>query len=246
MIRAAIVDDEIKGRLFLRQLCEKFESRVKIVGEAANATEALQLFELESLDLVFLDIEMPGMTGIDMLRQMKEIPFNIIFVTAFNQYAVEAFRLGAVDYLLKPVSPEDLNEAIDKVEKYRGSDFPKSIPAKTLSQNYGQPFTKITIPSLNGFEFVDFTDILFLQSENNYTILFLKNGKKLTATRNLGEFEEMLEAHHFFRVHKSYIINLSKIVKYIRGEGGTVVMEDGTEIDVSRRRKEEFLGRLKG
>lgn len=245
MIRAAIIDDEIKGRLYLRQLCEKFEPRVKIVGEASGSAEALQLLELEKVDLIFLDIEMPGMNGIEMLKILPAIHFQVVFVTAFNQYAIDAFRLGAVDYLLKPVSPDDLKQAIDKVEKSLGQPAGKNA-ILALTQQYGQPFTKITIPTLQGFEFVDFTEILYLESENNYTTLVLKSGRKIVASRNLGEFEELLEPHHFFRVHKSYVINLTKIVKYIRGEGGTVVMEDGTEIDVSRRRKEEFLGRLKG
>lgn len=244
MIRTAFVDDEIKGRLYLRQLCEKFEPRVKPIGEAANAKEALELIELEKPDLVFLDIEMPGMTGIDMLRQLPAISFEVVFVTAFQQYAVEAFRLGAVDYLLKPVGPQDLKEALDRVEKRIGTAV--SQPAlQQLGQHFGQSFTKITIPSLNGFEFVEFDELLFLQSESNYTSLALKNGRKITATRILGDFEELLSPYGFFRVHKSFIVNLSHVQRYIRGEGGIVVMQDGTEIDVSRRRKEEFLERIR-
>lgn len=245
MISAILVDDEVKGRQYLRQLCDKFIPLIKIIGEAANATEALELFDSAKPELVFLDIEMPGMTGIEMLRQMQEIPFEVIFVTAFNRYAVEAFRLGAVDYILKPASPSDLQRAVERVEKSLNQKTTDRQHFKALSQNYGRAFTKITIPTLNGFEFIEFSEILFLQSDNNYTTLRLKNGKNVVATRSLGDFEEILENYTFFRVHKSYLINLTHISKYIKGDGGTVVMEDGTEIDVSRRRKDEFLERIK-
>jgi two-component system LytT family response regulator len=245
MIRVLLIDDEAKGRLYLRQLCDKYVPQIKIVGEAATASEALELIDVEKPDLIFLDIEMPGMTGIEMLRQMQEVAFEVIFVTAFNRYAVEAFRLGAVDYLLKPASPSDLQQAVERAEKILNLKMPDRPHIKALSQNFGQAFTKVTIPTLNGFEFVDFTEILFLQSDGNYTTLRLKSGRSVVATRTLGDFEELLEPYNFFRVHKSYLINLAYIRKYIKGDGGTVVMEDSTEIDVSRRRKEEFLGRLK-
>lgn len=245
MIRAILVDDEVKGRQFLRQLCEKYTPQIKIVGEASNATEAMELFDLEKPDLVFLDIEMPDISGIEMLRQMHEIPFEVVFVSAFNRYAVEAFRLGAVDYLLKPANPADLQQAIERVEKNLSQKLADRPNVKALTQTFGQAFTKVTVPTLNGYEFIDFEEIIFLQSDNNYTTLHLTNGKKVVASKGLGDFEELLEAYRFFRVHKSFLINLAHIRKYIRGDGGTVVMGDGTEIDVSRRRKEEFLACLK-
>ncbi|HRH33417.1 MAG TPA: LytTR family DNA-binding domain-containing protein [Catalimonadaceae bacterium] len=245
MITTILVDDEAKGRQYMRQLCDKYCPQIKIIGEAANASEAIELFDNQKPDLVFLDIEMPGMTGIEMLRQMQEIPFEVIFVTAFNRYAVEAFRLGAVDYLLKPAIPSDLQQAVERAEKNLIQKTPDRPHIKVLSQTYGQALTKVTIPTLNGFEFIDFTEILFLESDNNYTTLHLTNGKKVVASKGLGEFEEILENYRFFRIHKSYLINLAHIRKYIKGDGGTVVMENGTEIDVSRRRKEEFLAAMK-
>lgn len=245
MIRTILVDDESKGRLYLRQLCEKNLPQIKIVGEAGNAAEALSLIEMEKPDLVFLDIEMPAMTGMEMLRQFQEIPFEVVFVTAFNRYAAEAFRLGAVDYLLKPLSLSDLQQAVERATKNLAMKNNSRQLVQVLSKNYGQPFTKITIPTLNGFEFIDFKDIVYLQSESNYTSIRLLGGKMVMATRTLGDFDEMLEAYRFFRVHKSYLINMAHIRKYVKGEGGTVTMEDGTEIDVSRRRKEEFLASLK-
>jgi two-component system LytT family response regulator len=245
LINALIVDDELKGRTFLRQLVEKFTPGLKIIGEAADAKQALRLIETFSPDLVFLDIEMPGLSGIEMLRQLQQIDFSVVFVTAFNRYAVEAFRLGAVDYLLKPVSPSDLQQAVEKVRNTRSLQSQHRIRLNEFSKDYGQPFTKITIPSLHGFEFIDFAEIIFLQSDSNYTRIKLRDGKTLVATRLLGDFEEMLEPYSFFRVHKSFIINLAHIRKYTKGDGGTVMMSDGSEMDVSRRTKEAFLQRIK-
>lgn len=243
-ISTLIVDDELKGRQFLKQLTEKFVPRIKIIGEAANAREALVLIESEKPDLVFLDIEMPGQTGIEMLRQLHEINFEVVFITAFNRYAVDAFRLGAVDYLLKPVSPSDLQQAVERVEKNLSLRTQQKSKLQDFAQQYGTPFSKITIPTTSGFEFVDFNEIIFLQSDGNYTSLRLKNGKNILATRLLGEFEEILEPHNFFRVHKSYVINLAHIIKYTKGEGGTVRMSDNSEIDVARRNKESFLKKI--
>jgi two-component system LytT family response regulator len=244
-INSIIVDDEIKGRQFLRQLLEKFTPHVKISGEAANAKEAVELIASVNPDLVFLDIEMPGETGIEMLRQLQEINFSVVFVTAFNRYAVDAFRLGAVDYLLKPVSPSDLQQAVERVEDHKQVRAQYKSKLHEFTQHYGQALTKIAIPALHGFEFIDFSEIIFLQSDSNYTRIKLKDGKTIMAARLLGDFEEMLEPYNFFRIHKSFIINLAHIRKYTKGEGGTVMMTDGSEMDVSRRMKEAFLQRIK-
>lgn len=245
MIHAIIVDDELKGRQLLRQLTEKFTPQVKISGEAGNAQEALELIEMAKPDLIFLDIEMPGKSGIEMLKELKEIPFAVVFVTAFNQYAVEAFRLGAIDYLLKPVSPSDLQQAVERVAHHQNLQSSNKSRLNEFAKNYGLAFTKITVPALHGFEFVDFDEIVFLQSDSNYTRIKLKDGRTIVATRLLGDFEEMLAPYNFFRIHKSYIINLVHMKKYTKGEGGTVMMKDGSEMDVSRRMKEAFLQRIR-
>ncbi|MEO8151166.1 MAG: LytTR family DNA-binding domain-containing protein [Bacteroidia bacterium] len=244
-INAIIVDDEIKGRQFLRQLADKFTPHVKIVGEASNAIEAIEAIAAAQPDLVFLDIEMPGKTGMEMLREMKEINFEVIFVTAFNKYAVEAFKLGAIDYLLKPVNPSELKGAVDRASGYLKLKDNRKVKYDSLKQQFGQPFSKITVPTMNGFEFVDFGDITYMQSDGNYTNIKQKDGKTILATRLLGEFEEMLMPYNFFRIHKSYLINLAHIKKYIKGDGGVVMMSDGSEIDVARRIKEAFLKKIK-
>src|SRR5215831_4047716 len=146
-IQAIVVDDEVKGRQFLKQVIEKFTPNVKVAGEAASAKEALELIGTVHPDLVFLDIEMPDQSGIEMLRQLQEINFSVVFVTAFNRYAVDAFRLGAVDYLLKPVSPSDLQQAVERVEKQHMLQTQYKTRIAEFTHNYGQPFTKITIPA---------------------------------------------------------------------------------------------------
>jgi two-component system, LytTR family, response regulator len=244
MIKAIIVDDEIKGRQFLRQLVEKFTPQVKIAGEAANATEAKEAIAVAEPDLVFLDIEMPGKSGIELLKEIPEINFEVIFATAFNKYAVEAFKLGAVDYLLKPVSPSDLMRAIERVEEHLRMREQQTKKYDSLKQQFGQPFSKITVPTTTGFEFVDFADITYMQSDGNYTRIKQIDGKTILATRLLGEFEEILMPYNFFRIHKSYVINLIHIKKYTKGEGGVVMMSDGSEIDVARRIKDAFLKKI--
>ena len=202
MIRTAIVDDEIKGRLYLRQMCDKFLPNIRIVGEATNATEAQQLLEIEKPDLIFLDIEMPCISGIEWLKGLRNIDFEVIFITAFNQYAVEAFRLGAVDYLLKPVNHDELRQAVQRIMDRRSRPESKVVLKEAL-QSFGSSFSKITIPALNGFEFIDFKEIIFLESDSNYTVIHLLGGKKITATRTLGDFEELLENHGFFLLDTS-------------------------------------------
>ena len=245
MLQAIIIDDEIKGRQFMRQLVEKFTPQVKIAGEAANASEGVEVISVVKPDLIFLDIEMPGKTGIEMLKEIADISFEIIFATAFNHYAVEAFKLGAIDYLLKPVSPGDLIRAVERVEAHRQLHEAQTKKYEVLRQQFGQPFTKITIPTTSGFEFIDFSSIISMQSEGNYTHIRITGGPALLATRKLGEFEELLTPYNFFRIHKSYLINLAHIKKYTKGDGGVVMMNDGSEIDVARRIKEAFLQRIK-
>jgi two-component system LytT family response regulator len=195
------------------ETASRFLPQVRVVGEAADVEEARKLNDLEVPDLLFLDIEMPGITGIEKLRQMPQIPFEVIFVTAFNRYAVEAFRLGAADYLF--VNPSDLQNALERAEKNLLSQTSERPHLKNLAHHYGETFTKVTIPTLNGYEFIDFKEIVYFESDGNYTTLRLMNGKQVVATRSLASLEELLEPYRFFRVHKSYLINLAFIRKYI-------------------------------
>ncbi|MEP7170731.1 MAG: response regulator transcription factor, partial [Bacteroidota bacterium] len=200
-LNAIIVDDELRARHYLRQLIEKFTPALKIAGEASNADEAKEAIAVCKPDLVFLDIDMPGKTGVELLREFDTIPFRVIFTTAYDKYAVEAFRLGAVDYLLKPVDPDELMEAFNRATSNLNSNQDQNAKYDLIKQNYqpDKPFTKITIPTITGFEFVDMNDILYMKGDNNYTRIKLTNGKQIMASRLLGDFEKMLEPYHFFR-----------------------------------------------
>jgi two-component system, LytTR family, response regulator len=242
MITAIIIDDEPKGRLALRQKLAAYCSNIQLVAEAANGKEALDLIQLHSPQLIFLDIEMPVMNGFDMLNAIKEKNFHIIFTTAYDQYAIKAIKYAAFDYLLKPVDIEELKNAVAKVEIAGNSNLGKQV--ELMLQNIQQSkknFNKLAIPSFDGLHFFNISSIMHLEAQSNYTVIFFSDHLKVTASKTLKEFEELLPANIFFRVHHSHLINLQYIKRYIKGDGGQVELEDGTCVEISRRKKEEFL-----
>ncbi|HLX93640.1 MAG TPA: LytTR family DNA-binding domain-containing protein [Puia sp.] len=243
MITAIIVDDEQHCRVTLESLIGRFFSEVAIKASCKSPAEGIQAIHVHHPSLVFLDVEMPPSTGFEMLRQLDEIDFEIIFTTAFERYAIQAIKFSALDFLLKPIGKDDLGEAIFKMKEKKSVDrSAKKIEA--LFENIQGPSKKIVLPTANGIELVYLQDIIRLDSNANYTTFHLKNSKKLLVSKTIKEYEEMLEGVNFFRVHNSHIINLRYVKNYIKGEGGIVKMEDGSSIDVSRRRKDEFLKAL--
>ena len=242
MIRSVIIDDEEKGRNTLRNFLTKYCNNISVVAEGDCVKSGLEKISSYNPDLVFLDIQMPDGTGFNLLEQIKEINFKVIFVTAYDQYALKAFKFSAIDYLLKPIDPEKLIEAVNRL-----SDFEdiKSINNKleVLVGNKNR-FEKIALPTVNGVHLVKIKDIIRCESDSNYTTIFLASGKKILVTKTLKEYDEMLTPMHFYRVHQSHLINLAFVEKYHKGEGGFVIMEDGSEIEVARRRKEGFLSEL--
>ncbi len=242
MITAIIVDDEPKGRLALHQKLNTYCNNVLVVAEAANGKEALGLIKQHHPQLVFLDIEMPVMNAFEMLNELAEKNFHVIFTTAYDQYAIKAIKYAAFDYLLKPVDIEELKMAIAKIENVENKNLTKQL--ELLLQNMQQPkkgFNKLAIPSLDGLHFFDISSIIRLEAQSNYTVIYFLDHTKITASKTLKDFEELLPQELFFRLHHSHIINLQYIKKYIKGDGGQVEMENGDMIDVSRRKKEEFL-----
>jgi two-component system, LytTR family, response regulator len=186
---------------------------------------------------------MPDMTGFNMLEQLEAIGFDIIFTTAFDQYAIKAFRFSAVDYLLKPIDMDELKEAVHKFRQRREGAQPQQY--EQFNSLFHQiTLKKIALPMQEGLMFVNIDDIIRLQSTSNYTTFYLSNKKSIMVSKTLGDFETLLEPHYFYRTHNSHIINLAHAEKYLKGEGGTVVMSDKSEIEVSRRKKEEFLKKL--
>ena len=242
MITAIIIDDETKGRLALRQKLQSYCPDVTILAEAADGIEALSAIEKHHPQLIFLDIEMPKMNGFEMLNAIKEKNFHIIFTTAYDQYAIKAIKYAAFDYLLKPVDIEELITAVARIAGSETDQTKKQI--ELLQQNMQHPkkhLNKLAIPTLDGLLFFDINDIIHLEAQSNYTNIFFTNKPKILASKTLKEFEDLLPTDIFFRVHHSYLINLNYIKKYIRGDGGQIELQNGVLVDVSRRKKEEFL-----
>jgi two-component system LytT family response regulator len=242
MLTAIIIDDEQKGRIALKQKLCDYCPGVELLAEAGDGAEGLKLIEKYEPKIVFLDIEMPRMDGFEMLKQLRNKNFHIIFTTAYDQYAIKAIKYSAFDYLLKPVDIEELKAAVERIQEY----LPQAQTAKkleALEQNlHGKGiFNKIAIPTLDGLLFFNINDIIHLEASSNYTTIYFKDHSKLTASKTLKDFEELLPVDIFFRPHHSHIINLNYIKRYLKGDGGQIEMQNGNYVDVARRRKDEFL-----
>jgi two-component system LytT family response regulator len=246
MIRTVLVDDEIGSVKVLERLLKESCPEISVVGRADGVETAFQLILETKPDLLFLDIEMTQGNAFDLLNRLQPISLQVIFVTAFDNYAVRAFRYSAVDYLLKPVDMDDLRRAVDKISaKPDHTDFSNQM--KVLLQNVETlqaSQQKMAVPTLMGLQFVAIRDIIRFEAKGAYTSIFLCEGEEVLATRNIREYEDLLPAGSFCRIHNSHIINLQRIKKYYKGRGGYVVMEDGSSIEVAIRRREEFLQRL--
>ncbi len=246
MIRTVLVDDETDNLRILKRLLETYCPNVSIVGTAEGVETALQLIRTTKPDLAFLDIEMIQGNAFDLLNQLLPLDFEVIFVTAFDEYALRAFKYSAVDYLLKPVDVDDLRRAVDKVAARSGEKVELSH-IKTLLENVNATQIsqqKMALPTLNGLSFVVISDIIRFESQGHYTTIFLGGGERLLTTRDIREYEDLLPQTIFYRIHNSHIINLQKIQKYQKGRGGYVIMDDGTSIEVASRRRLDFLQRF--
>ena len=243
MIKAVIIDDEVHCLDTLSLLLKEYCPDVQIMEQCRSANKGLEAIEKYKPDLVLLDIEMPSMNGFEMLEQFSEIPFAIIFTTSYDQYAIKAIRFSALDYLLKPIDPNELVSAIKKVQEQRHLPVAEQFQM-LLKQIQGKEhhFNKIAVPTSEGFELIPADQVLYCEANDNYTHLFLKNKNKIIACRTLKEMEEQLQDFPFFvRVHHSYLVNLNEVTKYVRGEGGYLVMSNGSTVNVSRSRKESLM-----
>ncbi|HZV69049.1 MAG TPA: LytTR family DNA-binding domain-containing protein [Saprospiraceae bacterium] len=246
MITAVLIDDESKGRMSLRKKLTAYCPQVEVVGEASNGVDGISLIEAHDPQIVFLDIEMPKMDGFEMLHHLPRKNFHLIFTTAYDQYAIKAFKYSAFDYLLKPVDIAELQSAVQNVEEHEGQNHTKER-LEVLQQNLSDQFHlhKISIPTMEGLLFFNIADIICLEADSNYSTVHFSDHLKLLTTRTLGEFEEMLPSHLFFRPHHSWLINLSYIKKYMKGDGGQIEMQNGVFVDVARSRKAEFIRIIK-
>lgn len=243
MIRAIIIEDEPFSRETLALMLNRYKEDIEVIAECGNPGDGIESIAQHQPDLIFLDIQMPKMNGFDMLKKINNINFEVIFTTAFDQYAINAIRTSALDYLLKPVDDEDLAAAINKCKQ-------RMIEKKTRHQfehlfnnlSGKNPLDKtIALSASDGISFVKMSDILRVEANGRYAKFYLLNKETIVVSKTLGDFEEILSANQFFRIHDSSIINLNHVKKYIRGDGGTVLLSDNTELDVARRRKDEFV-----
>ena len=246
MIRTVLIDDEIDSIRILQRLLETYCPNVTIVGKADGVETGIHIIQTAKPDLVLLDIEMTHGNAFDLLNQLQPINFQIIFVTAFDNYAIRAFKYSAIDYLLKPVDIDDLCAAVERVsQKIEGKSFLDQMQVLLHNvETFHLSQQKMAVPTLTGLIFVAIRDITRFEAKGSYTTIYLNNAEQIMATRNIKEYEELLPAVIFCRVHNSHIINLHKIQKYHKGRGGYVIMEDGSSIEVASRRREEFLRRL--
>ncbi len=237
-LNAIIVEDEETSRDILRNYLAKYCPDVDVKGEAENVEEALVLIRNNELDLVFLDVEMPYGNAFDLLDKVGDRQFETVFVTAYNHYAIDALNAHASFYLLKPISIDKLIKAVDYVSEIKEKE--NSLQNTVLQPVLTHVTGKITIPQQNGFEVLQIEDILYCQADDNYTRIFLKEGKKLVS-KTLKYFEGILSDSGFARVHKSYLVNVNAVVEYRKGKGGSVVLSSGKQIMVSPARKKELL-----
>ncbi|WP_153797470.1 LytR/AlgR family response regulator transcription factor [Foetidibacter luteolus] len=246
MITAIIVDDEQHCTDRLSHLLKEYAHNVTLEGMYANVEDAATAIQQIQPQLVFLDVEIHNKTGFDLLKSLPEINFHVIFTTAYEKYAVQAFKFSAVDYLLKPVDADDLKLALEKLQtKISKEEISKKFDVLFHNlRNMQGVSKKISVPTVKGFVYLQVNDIIYCRSEVNYTTLFLKDKQKITVAKTLKEFEDLLKDYNFYRVHNSSLINLSYIKSYNKGKGGCVVMSDNSEIEVSTRRKDDFLKRL--
>lgn len=243
MIKAIIIDDEVHCIDTLSIMLDEYCTDVRVLQRCRSGHEGLSAIHLHQPDLVFLDIEMPGMNGFDLLEKFDEIPFSVIFTTGYDEYAIRAIHISALDYLLKPIAPSDLTAAIDKLHtRKRRPTHEQFGMLLDKVNNARKSIAKIAIPTFDGFELVAAETIIACMADDNYTHFYIRNAREIVACRTLKQVEEILEAFpYFLRVHHSYLVNLNEVVKYVRGEGGYLVMTDGRSVNVSRSRKESLL-----
>lgn len=240
-MKAVIIDDELNARVVLENYLEEYCSEVSLAGMADGVEEGLKLIQETNPDIVFLDIEMNDGTGFNLLEQLETINFKVIFTTAYNEYALEAFKFSALHYILKPIDPDDLIEAVKRAEvlSVKASEITKPLQ-KSLD---GEKISHITLRTEKAYHVIPFDEIVFLEADGNYTKFCIDGGKVVTASKTMREYESLLKDKGFYRIHKSYLVNLNAVSSVISGSN-EVVMKCGKKLTVSRRNKADFIKQL--
>ncbi|HQU58190.1 MAG: response regulator transcription factor [Phaeodactylibacter sp.] len=247
MINAVIVEDEVKGLNNLKNLLAKYCEEIEVVGEAATVEEGLELLADPEIqpDVAFLDISLPDGLVFQLLNQIRPVEFDVIFVTAYEEYAIKACEYSSIGYILKPIDPDVLKEAVARIHPRSVSQMDKQLDIFNSYYNNPNAFTKMSISALDGVYFVNIRDIVRFEAEDNYTHIYLQNGDRITASKTIKAYEDLLAPFNFYRVHKRHVINLNYMRKFVKGDGGYLIMDDNIKIEVSRRRRPAFMEQMK-
>ena len=243
--KAIIIDDNAKARLLLTGMLKEYASDIEIVADAADLVAGVKAIKKHKPNLIFLDIEMPQHSGLEILDFFDDqIDFEIIFITAYNEYAIQAFKLSAIDYILKPIEIEDLEKSM---ERFRRNQDKNNLDYKVLKENLAINLSeKIAVPISNGIKFIEIKDIMYLKADRSYTEIFVKNASPLTVSRSLKNFEDVLISNNnFVRCHKSYIINTLYVTDYIKSDGGYVLMGEEIKIPISLEKSDDLMAVMK-
>lgn len=246
-IPAIIIEDEASGLNNLQNILQQYCSEVEIIGTADTVASGVSLLNNQHIKpaVVFMDINLPDGTVFQLIDQLNKINFEIIFVTAHEDHAIKACQYSSIGYIVKPIDPDLLVEAVSRVSPKNPQEIDKRL--QLLSNHYNNPnaFRKMAISALDGIYFVNFGDIVRLEAEDNYTHIHLKGGERMTASKTIKSYEEMLSPYNFYRVHKRHVINLNFMRKFVKGDGGYLIMDDGIKIEVSRRRRPAFMEQMR-
>jgi two-component system LytT family response regulator len=243
-IKAIIIDDELYCCETIATFLERIDD-IEILAQCSNGVEGIEAIQKHKPDLVFLDVEMPKMNGFEMLQKLTSIQFEIIFTTSYDQYALKAIQLSAIDYLLKPIDEDELLYAIEKVRRRSNKHLSQQL--EILMKKLSEPkskISKIALPTMDGLEMASIDSIIYCESDSNYTIVHFKDAAKIVVSKTLKEIEELLQDFSFVRVHRCYLVNINEIEKYKKGEGGYLILSNGASVDVSKNRKELLLSKL--
>jgi two-component system, LytTR family, response regulator len=244
MIRTILIDDELDSLSALKLILTEHCPEILILDSCSSPSSGIASIMEHKPDLIFLDIEMPLISGFDLLEQVKNFSLSVIFTTAYHHYAIKAIRYSALDYLVKPIDPKELVTAVEryKIQKFKSNNIEQfQFLLDKISQKE-HTLKKLAIPNMEGFRLINIDDIISCEADDNYTHIHLKNKTKLTASRTLKDIQQLLSDYNFFiRIHHSYLINLNEINQYIKGEGGHVIMNDGSQLGVSRNKKDILM-----
>jgi two-component system, LytTR family, response regulator len=246
-VKVIIIDDESKSIQTLAILLEHYYEDIEVLATAQSMKSGLKVIEQykDQIDILFVDIQMPEGDGFHLLQQVPAINFQVIFTTAYDHYAIKAIKFSALDYLLKPIDNTELGNALNKYRAIKNKEeMPASIINFKQALQQKKMFEKLAVSTLNEIIFIKLEDILYMKSSNNYTTLFFETRQQMISSRNIGYYEELLEEHHFYRVHNSYLVNLKKVERFIKSKNGLIEIEGGKTIEVSARRKETLLEKL--